>query len=98
MTTKPETAKEPSPKTSPKASPKKSPGRKPGTAQASPTHGRFDKKKGVAKFGVDDEDQQQYLDYQPMKPEVLNWEELKSQANFAVKCYKDSVYRGQLDE
>jgi len=47
---------------------------------------------------VDDEDQQQYLGYQPMRPELLSWEELKLQANFAVKCYKDSVYRGQLDE
>ena len=29
---------------------------------------------------------------------MINWEDLKLETNFAVKCYKDSVYRGQLDE
>ena len=29
---------------------------------------------------------------------MLNWEELKLEKNFAVKCYKDSVYRGLLDD
>jgi len=38
------------------------------------------------------------LSYQPIKPDLLNWEELKLQTNFAVKCYKDSVYRGQIDK
>ena len=36
--------------------------------------------------------------YQPVKPDLINWEELKLEKNFAVKCYKDSVYRGRLDE
>jgi hypothetical protein len=36
------------------------------------------------------------LNYVPNKDELLNWEELKLQDDFAVKSYKDSVYRGQI--
>ena len=59
-----------------------------------------DKKKGVAKFDLvgSAEEEAKYLDYVPMRPDMLNWEDLKLETNFAVKCYSTSVYRGQLDE
>jgi|TARA_B110000285_G_C14970639_1_gene536368 hypothetical protein len=55
-------------------------------------------KKGMTKFYLNDEDKRKYLDYDPIRPSIINWEELKNSDNFAIKSYKDSVYRGELKE
>ena len=34
----------------------------------------------------------------PLKPDLIEWEMLKQLPNFAVKSYKDSVYRGELKD
>jgi len=36
------------------------------------------------------------LAYVPIKPDIINWEELKDSQCFAIKSYKDSVYRGEI--
>jgi hypothetical protein len=36
------------------------------------------------------------LAYEPIKPDIINWIELKSCKQFAIKSYKDSVYRGEI--
>ena len=33
-----------------------------------------------------------------MRPELVEWDEIKLLANFAVKVFKSSAYVGQLDE
>ena len=53
-------------------------------------------KKGTTKFHLNDDEEKQYLSYVPIRNELVNWEELKLAENFAVKNYKDSVYRGQI--
>ena len=53
-------------------------------------------KKGETRFVLNDEEQKKYLDYEPLRPDLLDWDQLKLSANFAVKNYKDSVYRGEI--
>jgi hypothetical protein len=55
-------------------------------------------KKGMTKFYLSDEDKKQYLNYEPIRPNLIAWEELKELETFAVKSYKDSVYRGELKD
>ena len=51
-------------------------------------------KKGTTRFHLNDDEEIKYLSYVPIRDELVNWEELKLKENFAVKNYKDSVYRG----
>ena len=37
------------------------------------------------------------MKYQPLHPELLDWEDIKLAENFAVKIFKNSVYVGLLD-
>lgn len=53
-------------------------------------------KKGTTRFVLNDEEQKKYLDYEVLRPDLLDWDELKMSPNFAVKSYKDSVYRGEI--
>ena len=55
-------------------------------------------KKGMTKFYLSDEDKRMYLDYDPIRPSIINWDELKTSDTFAIKSYKDSVYRGELKD
>ena len=55
-------------------------------------------KKGMTKFYLNDEDKRMYLDYDPIRPSIIDWNELKNSDLFAIKSYKDSVYRGELKE
>lgn len=50
----------------------------------------------MTRFQLNEEEEKLYLNYIPNKDELLNWEELKLLDDFAVKSYKDSVYRGQI--
>ena len=52
----------------------------------------------MTKFYLNDEDKEKYLNYDPIRPEIINWEELLNSVLFAVKSYKDSVYRGELED
>jgi hypothetical protein len=45
---------------------------------------------------LNEEEEKKYLSYIPIRDELVNWDELKISENFAVKNYKDSVYRGQI--
>ena len=38
------------------------------------------------------------MNYKPLRPEIIMWEDLTSQPLFAVKSYKDSVYRGEIED
>ena len=53
-------------------------------------------KKGVTKYKLDDDEAKEYLNYVPRRPELIQWDELKLSPNFAVKDYKDSIYRGVI--
>ena len=53
-------------------------------------------KKGMTRFVLNDEEQKKFLDYELLRPDLLDWDELKMSPNFAVKSYKDSVYRGEI--
>jgi len=57
-----------------------------------------DKKKGVSKFYLNEEEEEKYLSYKPHRPEYLDWENIKLSNFFALKQYKESVYVGLLDE
>lgn len=52
----------------------------------------------MTKFYLNEEDKKVYLNYTPIRPDIINWENLKHSTKFAVKSYKDSVYRGELDD
>lgn len=54
------------------------------------------KKKGMTKFRLNDQEEKYYLAYDPVKPDLVNWEELKIAKHFAIKSYKDSLYRGEI--
>ena len=53
-------------------------------------------KKGMTKFFLNEQEEEQYLAYKPIRPDLINWEELKQSEKFAVKSYKDSLYRGEI--
>ena len=53
-------------------------------------------KKGMTRFVLNEEEQREYLDYEPLSQDLLDWDELKLSPTFAVKSYKDSVYRGEI--
>ena len=53
-------------------------------------------KKGMTHFVLNEEDQNKFLKYEMLRPDFLDWEELKISQYFAVKEYKDSVYRGEI--
>ena len=55
------------------------------------------RKKGVTKFYLNDDEEQKYLLYTPVMDEILNWQELKRSKMFAIKTFKDSVYRGEIE-
>ena len=52
----------------------------------------------MTKFKLNEQEEEYYLAYEPMKPDIINWAELKSSERFAIKSYKDSVYRGEIVE
>ena len=56
-----------------------------------------DKKKGISKFYLNDQEEEKYLSYVPKKPEYLEWDNIKLSKNFALKQYKESTYMGLLD-
>ena len=57
-----------------------------------------DKKKGVVQYFLDSEEEKMYLrDYVPTFDDFLDWEQTKESSWFAVKKYKDSLYRGEID-
>ena len=55
-------------------------------------------KKGMTRFVLNDEEQKKFLNYEMLRPDLLDWEELKMFSTFAVKNYKDSIYRGEIVE
>jgi len=55
-------------------------------------------KKGMTRFVLNDEEQKEYLQYQLLRPDLLDWDELKMKPTFAVKSYKDSIYRGEIQD
>ena len=50
----------------------------------------------MTKFKLNEQEEEYYLAYEPIKPDIINWMELKSSTQFAIKSYKDSVYRGEI--
>lgn len=56
-----------------------------------------DKKKGVVKFTLAEDEQAKVDAYVPICDEFLNWQTTKKSSDFAIKTYKDSVYWGQID-
>ena len=55
-------------------------------------------KKGMTKLMLTEDEQAQYLSYIPLNPDLLNFDFIKEQPSFAVKNYKDSVYRGEIKD
>ena len=53
-------------------------------------------KKGTTRFVLNDEEQKQFLDYQLLRPDLMDWEDLKMAPTFAIKNYKGSLYRGEI--
>jgi len=56
------------------------------------------KKKGVSHFYLNSDEEAEYMAYKPHRPELVSWANLKFKDNFAIKEYKDSLYRGLLDK
>lgn len=54
-------------------------------------------KKGVTHKMLNENQELEYLQYR-MLTDLFDFEELKQAANFAVKRYKDSLYRGEIVE
>ena len=52
----------------------------------------------MTKFKLNEQEEEYYLAYEPIKPDLINWAELKNSERFAIKSYKDSVYRGEIEE
>jgi hypothetical protein len=52
----------------------------------------------MTKFYLNEEEEKKFLIYNPLKPEIINWNELTASKQFAVKSYKDSVYRGEIED
>lgn len=50
----------------------------------------------MTKFELNDVEEKYYLAYEPVKPDLLDWETLKLAEHFAIKSYKDSLYRGEI--
>ena len=55
------------------------------------------KKRGATKKHLTIEEEQQYMMYK-MITDLFDFEELKTRTNFAIKRYKESLYRGELHE
>jgi hypothetical protein len=55
-------------------------------------------KKGTTRFVLNEQEQKEFLSYDMLRPDLLDWEELKMKPTFAVKNYKDSVYRGEVSD
>ena len=57
-----------------------------------------DKKKGEVQYDLNSDEEQEYVSsYKPIRDKVLCWKEIQVTGTFALKRYKDSMYRGQLD-
>ena len=54
-------------------------------------------KRGVTKKIVTENEEKMYYDYQ-MVTDLFDFQDLKKQENFAIKRYKDSLYRGQVND
>jgi len=54
------------------------------------------KKKGKLHRELNETEAKLYLNYEPHRPELLTWDDLKLSENFAVKDYSKSVYRGNI--
>jgi hypothetical protein len=52
-------------------------------------------KKGLVTVNLSEEEKQKYLTYKPIS-KMVDFNELKARNNFAIKSYKDSVYRGEI--
>ena len=50
----------------------------------------------MTKFYLNEEEEKQFLNYTPVRPDLISWDELTASNAFAVKSYKDSVYRGEI--
>jgi hypothetical protein len=55
-------------------------------------------KRGMTKLNLTEDDKQQYLNYKPIQPDLVDFERLKTIKEFAIKNYKDSIFRGALKE
>ena len=55
------------------------------------------KKKGLTHKHLTEKEEQQYMSYQ-MITDLFSFDELKTRPNFAIKRYKESLYRGELDD
>ena len=53
-------------------------------------------KKGKTRHELTEDEAKLYLNYEPHRPELLAWDEIKLHDNFAVKDYSGSVYRGNI--
>lgn len=51
---------------------------------------QVDIKKGMKLMALNPAEQEEYLTYTPLCPEVINFEKLKQSNNFGIKLYKDS--------
>ena len=58
---------------------------------------QVEKKKGRTYHELDSDEEERFLNYAPEHPELLDWDSLKLEENFAVKIFKNSHYLGQLD-
>jgi len=56
------------------------------------------KRKGMTKFYLNEAEEKEFLNYTPLRPKLISWDELTASKTFAVKSYKDSVYRGEIVE
>ena len=55
------------------------------------------KKRGAMHKTLTIKEEQQYMVYK-MITDLFDFEELKTRKNFAIKRYKESLYRGELDD
>lgn len=57
-----------------------------------------DKRKGTVEYDIGSDDEQKYVkNYQPLRDELIQWTVIQNLPTFAIKRYKDSIYRGELD-
>lgn len=53
-------------------------------------------KKGMTKFFLNEQEEEKFLAFKPIRPDLINWEKLKQSEKFAVKSYKNPLYRGEI--
>ena len=66
-------------------------------ASVKPGNDKLKKKRGHTHKHLTIEEEKQYMVYS-MVTDLFQFEELKSRPNFAIKRYKESLYRGELVE